>query len=137
MKLKQPIARVWSDFAGRVGLAVPCNLDRLQDQHQRDAVHAADNADRAMCGVAGGHLQCFPAKRDFAKEPPGYVYRLNQIGVTGCKGYDAYKARIAKAVLAAAMSLEADGYEVRESTPESRFAEIVREAAEPTSGRRG
>lgn len=128
--LRRPIAHVWTDANGRIGVAVPCNLDRLSER-DRDAVDAIDRADRAMVTVAGGHRRIAPFQ---AERRPGYVTRGELVLLTAA-GWTQHQTRVATIALAACMSLEASGYDVRESTLDSRVADLVRRHA-PIGGRR-
>jgi hypothetical protein len=123
--LRQPLAHVTIMHNGIVTVAVRCNFDHLADPNHRDAVHAVDRADAAMIEAAGGHRCCYPMWRDVSKDPPGYVFRVEAATYHGIESYAGFKARSAWMALAAVFSLEADGYEVRESTPESRLADLV------------
>ncbi len=103
-----------------VTVAVRCNLDNLRDPRNRYAVTAIDRANQAMVVAAGGYLQCFPPSRDVSRDPTGYVFRV--LTVAARPGYE---RRLQRMFLAACMSLEGDGYDVTESTEETRIVELV------------
>lgn len=107
---------------GLVTIGVPRDLEALSET-DRDAVRHIDKALTVAVKAVGARWSSCPL-RDLDKDPPGYIFRQVQAHPRDVMRTHRNALKMA---LAACLYLESQGYEVRESTPEGRMSEMIRE----------